>query len=117
MPTRNLLFIITSDPRESARPAEAIRMAAGIGAWKKVNVRIYFHGAAVLSFSEWTDELVDEESFRRYLPLLGEEGGKLFTEKGSAVADELGVAPVAFESLDEQGLSKLAAASDSVLRF
>jgi len=29
------LVMIETDPRTSPRPAEAIRIAAGIGAWKK----------------------------------------------------------------------------------
>ena len=36
-----LLLLVTSDPRTSARPAEAVRIAAGIGAWKKADVTLY----------------------------------------------------------------------------
>ena len=57
---RQALFIIGGDPRISARPAEAIRIAAGIGTWKKISVRIYLEGAAVLALSEFPDDLVDE---------------------------------------------------------
>ena len=38
MPLPKTLVIIETDPRTSARPAEAIRIAAGIGVWKKTDV-------------------------------------------------------------------------------
>jgi hypothetical protein len=117
MPNRKVLFIIAGDPRVSARPAEAIRIAAGVGAWKKVDVQVYFHEAAVLSLGEWTDELVEEESFRRYLPLLGGASERIFASQKSPFLTELGRPPVPFELLEDAGLARLAAASDSVLRF
>lgn len=77
-----MLFVIVSDPRTSHRPAEAIRIAAGVGAWKKVDVDVYLYGEAVRVLGEATEDLVDEEHLTRYLPLLREGGGKLYTHKG-----------------------------------
>ena len=58
------LVIIETDPRTSARPAEAIRIAAGIGAWKKTDVTLLFRGpVAGYSLQEYADELVDEDNF------------------------------------------------------
>src|SRR5947209_4299159 len=61
-----LLFIITSDPRHSPRPAEAIRIAAGVGVWKRTGLTVYLRNAAVLALSEDTAGLLDEENYRRH---------------------------------------------------
>ena len=54
------LVVIETDPRSSARPAEGIRIAAGIGAWKKTDVTLLLRGPAAYSLQEFADELVDE---------------------------------------------------------
>ena len=67
------LVMIETDPRTSARPAEAIRIAAGIGVWKKTDVTLLLRGpVAGYSLQEYADELVDEDNFTRYLPLVAE---------------------------------------------
>jgi hypothetical protein len=112
-----LLFIIASDPMASPRPAEAIRIAAGIGVWKKVDVRVYLRNNAVLALGEFTDDLVDEENFTRYLPLLGQLDQPLYVERGSPLLARLGAAPVRFEEISEKQLAECAAQSSSVLHF
>lgn len=62
------LFVIASDPRTSHRPAEAVRIVAGVGAWKKVDVSLYLHGEAARILDETAGDFVDEEHFERYLP-------------------------------------------------
>jgi hypothetical protein len=59
------LFIIRGDPRVSHRPAEAIRIAAGVGTWKKTDITVYLHGPAVLALRIWAAHLC---SGRRTLP-------------------------------------------------
>ena len=60
------LFVITSDPRTSHRPAEAIRIAAGVGAWNKVDVSLYLHGEARRLMDDTPGEWVDEEHITRH---------------------------------------------------
>jgi len=64
------LFVIASDPRTSHRPAEAVRIAAGVAAWKKVDVSLYLHGDAARILDESAGDFVDEEHIERYLPML-----------------------------------------------
>jgi sulfur relay (sulfurtransferase) DsrF/TusC family protein len=64
------LFVIASDPRTSHRPAEAVRIAAGVGAWKKVDVSVYLCDAAARLLDEASGDFVDEEHIERYLPML-----------------------------------------------
>ena len=111
------LFIITGDPRNSAKPAEAIRIAAGVGTWKKADITVYLRGPAVLALSEYADEFIDEDNYTRYFPIVGEFGRPIYVQKGAALLSELGDPPLDFEEIDDPALAKLAAASDYVVRF
>jgi hypothetical protein len=111
------LFIVDSDPRKSPRPAEAVRIAAGIGAWKKVDVTLYLRGPAVLALSEYPDELIDEDNYVRYLPIVGEFGRPVYVEKRAALLGELGESPIPWEELSDEALAGLAATQRYVLRF
>ena len=114
---RKALFIVNSDPRTSPRTAEAIRIAAGVGAWKKVDVTVVLCESAVLALSEFPDELIDEDNFNRYLPILGEFGRPIYVETGAPLLENLGQTPVRFERIGVAQLARMAAESDCVLRF
>ena len=113
----SLLFVVTTDPRKSPRPAEAVRIAAGVGTWKKADVRIYLRGPAILSLTEFPDELADEDNFTRYLPITREFGHPIYVEKGSPFIAELGEATLPFEETDDSTLAKLCAEAGNVLHF
>ncbi len=114
-----VLFTVTSDPRTSPRPAEAVRIAAGVGAWEKVEVTLYLHDAAVLALGETAEELVDGEHFIRYLPLLTGRARPIYVQRGAPLFDglELGRDGVPFEPIEEKRLAELAASSQYVVRF
>ena len=112
-----LLLIVTSDPRTSARPAEAIRMAAGVAAWKKAAVNVCLQGAAVLALGEFPDELVDEDSFVRYLPILGEMSQRIYTRNAAPFLAQIGRTTLAYQEINETELAALAARSTYVARF
>jgi hypothetical protein len=114
---RSALFLITEDPRASARPAEAVRIAAGVGVWKKVEVTVYLRGAAVLLLGENTEDLVDQENYARYLPVLAEAGRPVYVEKGAPCLAQLGQPALPFEEISDAQLAELAAARDCLLRF
>lgn len=115
--TPRVLFIVTSDPRTSGKPAEAIRIAAGVGAWKKTEVSIYLCDAAVLALSEDTADLVNEENYTRYLPMVAEQPGRVFVQKNNPTLSDLGESPIKFEFLSDAELAKFAAEHHYVLRF
>lgn len=111
------LFIVNSDPRTSPRTAEAVRIAAGVGAWKKVEVTLVLCEAAALALSEFPDDLIDEDNFTRYLPIIGEWGRPVYVETGAPFLTDLGKSPVPWERITITRLAELAAASTCVLRF
>ncbi|MDQ6631246.1 MAG: hypothetical protein M3Y82_05760 [Verrucomicrobiota bacterium] len=112
-----VLFIICGDPRISAKPAEAIRIAAGVGVWKKADVTVYLRDAAVLALSEFADEFVDEDNYTRYFPIVGEFGRPIYAQKDAPLLQELGETTLKFEEISEVQLADLAAQSTYVLRF
>ena len=112
-----ILFIIESDPRRSGRPAEAVRIAAGVGAWRQVEVAVYLREAAVLVLGTDAEELMDGEDYARYLPVLGELGRPIRVQKGAAALSQLGQATLPYEEISDEQLAGLAAASDGVMRF
>ena len=113
----SVLFVVSSDPRNSPRPAEAVRIAAGIGAWGKVEVTVYLRDAAVLALGEFPDDLIDGENFERYLPIVAESGGAVFVQRDAPLLKELGDVRLRFQPLDDVQLAELASGSRSVIRF
>jgi sulfur relay (sulfurtransferase) DsrF/TusC family protein len=115
--TPHVLFIITSDPRKSAKPAEAIRIAAGVSAWKKTHVSVYLRDAAVLALNEDPSDLINEDNYTRYLPMLAELGEPIYVEKSNPHLAELGDSPVKSEPITDKALAELAAKQTYVFRF
>jgi hypothetical protein len=111
------LFVIESDPRQSGRPAEAVRMAAGMSAWKKVGVYVYLRQAAVLVLGEEADALVDGENYTMYLPILEEAGRPIYAQKGSKLLGELGQTQLFFEEISDEQLAHISATSQCLLHF
>jgi len=112
-----VLFLVTSDPRETHRPAEAIRVAAGLGTWKKADVRVYLRGPAIRALGEWVDDLVEEDNFTRYLPIVREWGHPIWVQAGAVDAADLGEATTPYEAIDDVELSRRCAEASSILRF
>ena len=112
-----VLFIVGDDPRTSPRPAEAIRIAAGVGTWKKVEVKVYLHGAAVLALTEYPDELVDEDNYTRYFPIIAEWGNSILVQQGAPLLENLGTSALSFQQISDEELAALAAESRYVVNF
>jgi hypothetical protein len=111
------LFVIDSDPRTSGRPAEAVRIAAGVAVWKSIDVAVYLRDAAVLILGENTDEFPDQDSYARYLPILGELGRPIYVAQGAAGLTRLGHSALPFQEISDTALAQLAAGCSQVLRF
>jgi sulfur relay (sulfurtransferase) DsrF/TusC family protein len=111
------LFVVTGDPRTSAKPAEAIRIAAGVGTWKKTEIYVYLCGPAVLALSEYVDEFIDEDNYSRYFPIIGEFGRPIYVQRGAELLGEIGDSPLKFQEIDDTQLAKLAADCNYVLHF
>ncbi len=113
----SLLIVVTADPRQSPRTAEAVRIAAGLAAGGRVEVTLYLRGPAMLALSEGPADLMDEDGFRQYLPILGELGRPILVEAGAAELTSVRGASYRFEEISDQRLAEMAAVGDYVLRF
>jgi hypothetical protein len=112
------LVIIESDPRTSARPAEAIRIAAGIGAWKKTDVTLLLRGpVAGYSLQEYADELVDEDNFTRYLPLVAEHPRPIYIEETFTDLAALEGSPWEYEVIPAARTAVLVREHDYLIRL
>lgn len=112
-----ILFVITSNPQTSPRPAEAIRIAAGVGAWRRAELNLYLRGAAVRVLSECMEALPDEESFRRCLSMVQEWGRPVYVNQGAIELRDLGEPTLPYREITDPELARLVAAATYVLRF
>lgn len=78
---------------------------------------VYLRGPAVLALSEVPDGLVDEENYRRYLPMVRDVGRTIYAERGADLLGQIGEASAQFEEIDNAQLAALAARSTYTLRF
>jgi len=115
--TPRALIIVTGDPRSSARPAEAVRIAAGVGTWQRADIAVYLRGDAVRALGESAGRLVDEEDFFRYWPMMAEAGQPVYVQKNAAALRELGPVAVPFTEISDGELAELAAEQNCVIRF
>lgn len=111
------LVLIETDPRTSARPAEGIRIAAGIGAWKKTDVTLLLRGPAGYSLQEYADELVDEDNFTHYLPLLAERPQPIYIEDSFADLAALDGSPWRYEVITRDRANQLVRENDYLIRL
>ncbi len=112
------LVIVETDPRTSSRPAEAIRIAAGIGAWKKTDVTLLFRGpVAGYSLQEYADELVDEDNFTRYLPLVAEHERPIYLEDSFTELNALDGSPWKYEIVPSARTAELIREHDYLIRL
>ena len=112
-----VLILVTGNPHMDARPAEAIRIAAGVAAWKKAEVAVYLHGPAIPSIGEWVDELVDDDNFSRYLPLITDGNRPVYVEAGHPNLENLVETHHPFEEVSTDQLAKLIGSATYTLRF
>jgi hypothetical protein len=111
------LVIVETDPRTSARPAEAIRISAGIGAWKKTDVTLLLRGPAGYSLQEYPDELVDEDNFLRYLPLVAEAPRPIYVEDSFGDLPALEGSPWKYETISHDRALGLIREHDYLIRL
>lgn len=112
----NLLIKISSDPRKSPRPAEAVRIGAGVGAWNKVKVHLLLEGPAVLCLDEFADELTQGELFTQYLPSIVNHGGRILVPEGTATLQSIRPA-VSFEKVTASEIAAFTGSMDHVMQF
>jgi len=78
----SILVMIKSNPLESHRPVEAIRIALGLAS-SDLDVVIALLNRAPLLLADDTEDLVDGDILQKYLPTFNDLGQTFFVEEGS----------------------------------
>ncbi|UCE18539.1 MAG: hypothetical protein JSV84_17080 [Gemmatimonadota bacterium] len=113
-----IAIVIRSNPIESHRPAEALRVAIGLsgGEPEKINIILIDSAPALLYHDPW--DLEDGETFEQHLDAMLEYG-MIFNVEESYVQQEGGPEETDFEVkiVSVEDVSKLIAQSSKVLVF
>ena len=114
---RSVLIIVSGDPRINARPAEAVRIAAGLSANGRLDVTLCLRGASALALGGDSEDFLDGDHLTRYLPVVA-EGGRIVTAPASPGEPPISEPPaVPTRALTQEELEHLVASSDRILRF
>jgi hypothetical protein len=113
---RTLLIKVGSDPRKSPRPAEAVRIGAGVGAWNKVQVDLLLEGPGVHCLDEFADELNNGELFLQYLPAILNHSGRIIVDDANPILNSI-KPQIGFERLDAKAIAQLTREVDHVMTF
>ena len=113
---RTLLIKIASDPRKSPRPAEAVRIGAGVGAWNKVKVHLALEGPAVFCLDQFADELTNGDLFSQYLPAILNHGGRILVDASSPALNSIKPA-LTFERLGSDEIRQFQSQVDHTMQF
>ena len=114
---RSLLLIISGDPRHSTRPAEAVRIAAGILPWGQVRLQVCLRDAAVLALDPRAEDWDCGEAFVRHLPGIAQHAKSVWVQSDSPFLAGLTDPIVPFERISTAQLARRAAECDCVMRF
>jgi hypothetical protein len=111
---RSLLLVVSTNPELSPRPAEAVRIAAGVSAWQNVRVHLWLRGEAIRMLDEDHPAFMDEEHIDRHLESLAPQV--------TLLVDAAGLLPkspsrVPFQTASEAELARLAAGMTTVIQF
>lgn len=116
-PCRRVLLIISGDPRASHRPAEALRLAAGLLPWGQIDLQVCLCGPARWLLDDAPGTLVDEEEITRCLSAVTGEPGRLWVEAARSPGAEPSETAGNVRTMSREQIATLAARCDSVLKF
>ncbi len=111
-----ITFLIRSNPNESHKPAEAIRIAAGLGTGNN-SIKLILSGEAVRVLSPDEDDLEDIDIIEKFLPIIKDWEIPLYVDKGSAEGKDLTGSPYEFRVIDNEEMSEILAGGHSVFVF
>lgn len=110
-----MLIVIASDPRTSHRPAEAIRVAAGLAALEELPIEVCFCQAAALILHHPPTSFQDGDIIARHLPLIERYCPKIYAESGDPFFE--GKAKLPYQRIGMNELTALANQHSQLLRF
>lgn len=113
--TRTALFIIETAPTAGPRGLEGLRLAAGVGAWKKVEPIIYLGQEATGFLTDAVDFPGDDEA-AEWLRILSAAGKPFYFDASAKMSPALR-ADYPVQPVSAAELAALAASANYLLRF
>lgn len=115
---KRAMIVVTADPRKSSRVAEAVRIAAGVGGWEKVNVTLCLAEDARRVLADTVDDLVNGDIFENYLPILVEGEPRLYVlESPRRLKGQRDERYARVPEISIKGLAEMCREADMLLRF
>ena len=111
----SILVLIKSNPLETHRPTEGLRIALGLSTGSS-SVTVVLLAQARMLLTEKTSDVVDLEILERYLPVIQELQLPIVVPEGSATAFLLDP-EFAVQEVSQSGITSLLCQSDRVLVF
>ena len=113
-----IVCLITSDPRTSHKPAEALRIATGLGTGGgAIKIILMGPAAAVLLHDASDIELTDAETIERYLPILKEWEFMFYVERDSVEVGALDEVDYPATLVTRPEIATMLAETDRFLAF
>src|SRR3989337_1448787 len=100
-----IIFLIRSNPSESHRPAEAIRIAAGLGTGNN-SIKVIFAGESVRVLSPDEEDLEDIYIIEKFLPIIKDWDIPLYVDMRSMEGIDLKRSPYAYRTVDNEEVSE-----------
>ena len=111
-----IIFLIRSSPYESHKPAEAIRIAAGLGTGNN-SIKVILSGESVRILSQDEDDLEDIDIIEKFLPIIKDWEIPLYVDKRSLAGIDLKRSPYAYRTVDNEEVSEILAGGHSIFVF
>lgn len=111
----SILVLIQSNPLETHRPTEGLRIALGLSTGSG-SVTVVLLGQARMLVSEETSDVVDMEILERHLPVIQELQLPIVVEEGSSTTFSLDP-DFAVREVSQSGIASLLCQADRVLVF
>lgn len=113
-----IVMLITEDPLQSHRPAEAMRIALGLDSGDKGRVTVILRGVAARMLTDEVEEAIDgEELASRYLPVFAEWGTIFLADAAAAAHLAQASTDFPYKALTEGDIAAELAAADRALIF
>jgi len=111
-----IIFLIRSSPYESHKPAEAIRIAAGLGTGNN-SIKVILSGESVRILSQDEDDLEDIDIIEKFLPIIKDWEIPLYVDRDSMGGIDLKKSPYSFRTVDNEEVAEILAGGHSIFVF
>lgn len=109
---RVVLILVSADPRESGRAAEAVRVAAGLSVHDRLSVTLCLRGEATRVLAGDPEDYAGGWGVSEFLQVLDESGGRVV-----AIGNEPGAVRSGVRVLTETEFEREVSAGERVIVF